>query len=467
MLLSDRGAFFSHIVLADDPAGKRQMLAAVLGKLVPPLWADMARDAAGAGRSRGPPAGAEALAALVQASGNAAAVERLGKALETLRGRRLPGPTRSIPRRSSRPARRHGLLVEAYLRAEPGKAREGRAFWNHSGTGAYPGDWERTAKELAGRRVQHGRAQHALGRPGPLRQRRAAAERDLRSNTATRSPSAWPPPTPRPGGPRLEGELQPLRRARGVRRQAAPRGPHAGLGRAASRSTGSAPRIRRTSSWNWRACWRSRGSTTWTACTSTTSAIPTASTATATAAAAVRGRERPARWPTGRRTATAARGARSIARWRCRQITRLVEAVHREAKKIRPAIKISAAVFGAYPACRESVGQDWVGLGRRPATSTSSARWTTPRATWRFAGLVANQLKLVDGRVPVYPGIGATASRSALRPTAWSGQIHQARSLGAAGFTIFNLDRETIGQIVPAVGLGAGSQKATPPHRPN
>ena len=27
-------------------------------------------------------------------------------------------------------------------------AHEGRAFWNHSGTGAYPGDWERTAKAL-------------------------------------------------------------------------------------------------------------------------------------------------------------------------------------------------------------------------------------------------------------------------------------------------------------------------------
>src|SRR5208283_87321 len=26
--------------------------------------------------------------------------------------------------------------------------REGRAVWNHSGTGAYPGDWERSAAEL-------------------------------------------------------------------------------------------------------------------------------------------------------------------------------------------------------------------------------------------------------------------------------------------------------------------------------
>ena len=65
----------------------------------------------------------------------------------------------------------------------------------------------------------------------------------------------------------------------------------------------------------------------------------------------------------------------------------------------------------------------------------------------------------------MYPGIGATASRSALSPDRVVGQIHEARSLRAAGFTIFNLDRGTIGEIVPAVGLGAGSQPAVPPHR--
>ena len=48
---------------------------------------------------------------------------------------------------SAHDARR--LLREAYLRCQPSRPRGGRAFWNHSGTGAYPGDWERSAKELA------------------------------------------------------------------------------------------------------------------------------------------------------------------------------------------------------------------------------------------------------------------------------------------------------------------------------
>ena len=49
MLLSDRGAFFSHVILTDDRAGKQQMLAAILGHLHPPLWRLMAEGATGRG----------------------------------------------------------------------------------------------------------------------------------------------------------------------------------------------------------------------------------------------------------------------------------------------------------------------------------------------------------------------------------------------------------------------------------
>ena len=45
MLLSDRGAFFSHIILRDDRQRKKQMLAAILGHLAPPLWQQMADNA--------------------------------------------------------------------------------------------------------------------------------------------------------------------------------------------------------------------------------------------------------------------------------------------------------------------------------------------------------------------------------------------------------------------------------------
>jgi uncharacterized lipoprotein YddW (UPF0748 family) len=150
--------------------------------------------------------------------------------------------------------------------------------------------------------------------------------------------------------------------------------------------------------------------------------------------------------------------------WRCRQITRLVEAVSREARKIRPGIKISAAVFGSYPSCRQSVGQDWPAWVKAgyldflcPMDYTESAL--------AFSGLVENQLKLVGGRIPVYPGIGATASRSALTVDQVVNQILAARSLGAGGFTIFNLDGHTINSLVPGLGLGVGSKPSRALHR--
>jgi uncharacterized lipoprotein YddW (UPF0748 family) len=149
---------------------------------------------------------------------------------------------------------------------------------------------------------------------------------------------------------------------------------------------------------------------------------------------------------------------------RCKQINWLVAAVHREAKKLRPELKVSAAVFGAYPACRDSVGQDW--------PEWIKAGWLDfvcpmdySESDLEFASLIENQLKLVGGRIPVYPGIGATASRSALSADRVVGQVHHARSLGAAGFTVFEFNPRTAQSIIPGVGLGAGAQKAVPPHR--
>jgi uncharacterized lipoprotein YddW (UPF0748 family) len=150
--------------------------------------------------------------------------------------------------------------------------------------------------------------------------------------------------------------------------------------------------------------------------------------------------------------------------WRCRQITNLVAAVHREAKKIRSTLRISAAVFSTYPNCRRTIAQDWpewIKAGYLdfvcPMDYTTSDRG--------FATLVAAQVALVDGRIPLYPGIGATASRSKLSADRVVGQIHLARTLGAQGFTIFNFSPATAESILPGLGLGVGACTAVPPHR--
>jgi uncharacterized lipoprotein YddW (UPF0748 family) len=133
--------------------------------------------------------------------------------------------------------------------------------------------------------------------------------------------------------------------------------------------------------------------------------------------------------------------------------------VHQQAKKIRPELKMSAAVFGAYPSCRESVAQDWpewIKAGYLdfvcPMDYTQSDQ--------QFVELVKSQLELVGGRIPIYPGIGQWR----LPKDRAVGQIHLARELGADGFTIFDLTPESMATAVPAIGRGVGRSQATPRH---
>ena len=158
-------------------------------------------------------------------------------------------------------------------------------MWNHSGTGAYPGDWERSAKLLAENGFNMILPNMLWGGRGPLSQRRAAAERHL---PAVRRPDRAVlrrGEEARHRGPRLEGQLQSGDRAEGFCRESSAAKAARKSRSRASRAIGSALRIPRTRSWSWRACWRSPASIRSTVCISTTSAIPTASTATATAAA--------------------------------------------------------------------------------------------------------------------------------------------------------------------------------------
>jgi|GEM_PF-232423 len=152
--------------------------------------------------------------------------------------------------------------------------------------------------------------------------------------------------------------------------------------------------------------------------------------------------------------------------WRCRQITMLVEEVSREARRIRPGVKISAAVFGAYPDCRASIAQDWpewVKAGHLdficPMDYTNSDE--------RFEALVRNQAKLVGERIPLYIGIGAASSASKLSAERVMGQISIARSHGAKGFVLFNFNADTAKSLIPELGKKLDSKTAPSPLVPN
>jgi len=149
MLVSDRGAFFSHIVLSDDREGKKQLLASVLGRLAPPLWEQMAQAELRRAGQVGHCDDLTALTRHVRACGGAEAARLLlaGQALQATARRHVEQKEYHQAVQVARRARQS--LVGAYLRAQPSPRIEGRAVWNHSGTGAYAGDWDRSAKILA------------------------------------------------------------------------------------------------------------------------------------------------------------------------------------------------------------------------------------------------------------------------------------------------------------------------------
>ena len=135
-------------------------------------------------------------------------------------------------------------------------------------------------------------------------------------------------------------------------------------------------------------------------------------------------------------------------KWRCKNVTRLVRAVHEEAKKIKPGVKVSAAVFGSYPSCKMSIGQDWVDWAKAGYVDFLCPMDYTSK-NQAFEKLVTRQIKLIHGAVPLYPGIGPSASHSRMDAEQVAAQIALAKKLGAAGFVIFNLSPKEAKRLLP------------------
>jgi uncharacterized lipoprotein YddW (UPF0748 family) len=460
LLISDRGAFLTHILLTDDRGGKQQLLAAILGRLDPSLWPAMAESQLAQAVRVGHCEDLDALERFVLASKLPEAVSRLeaGAAMTRTAGKDVE--QKLYPQAVETARQAHEALAAAYLRAQPSPRREARGFWNHSGTGAYPGDWERTAKELS-------RSGFNMVFPNMLWAGVAHYPSRLlpRSETFAR----W--------GDQV-AQCVAAAHAHGIE-------VHVWK---VNHNLSTAPRefVQRLRREGRLQVTVSGKPEDW-LCPSDPENLKLESDSMLEVAANydVDGLHFDyIRYPGPeccycegcRRRFEAATGVRVVhwpddchhgplesryQQWRCDQITRLVKTVHDEAKKLKPRIKISAAVFGSYPDCRRSVGQDWVAwvrAGLLDFVCPMDYADTDPP----FVDLVTRQLKLVDGRIPLYPGIGAWRLGPADRVAS---QIYQARQLGAPGFTLFNLDAGAAQTLLPALSLGIGSRAAVPPHR--
>ena len=464
LFLGEAGVFFSHIFLPDDIQTKTQLLAALLGHLVPEFRRTLAKRAIERMVTVGHTEGLEALAVFVQQSGVLEAREALEEGKGLMKQARAEYERKAYNKAITTARACREAFSRAYFLSQRSVKMEGRAVWNHSGLGAYPGDWDRSAKELAEAGVnmifpnmawagvahypskilpqsetfsrygdqlaecvsaarEHGLQVHVwkitwnlAGAPTEFIEKMRKAGRTQVS--ATGELLNWLCPS-QPENVQLEVESV---------LEIVTNYDVDGIQLDYIRYPGS------------HACY----------CEECRKRFIRAT------------RRQIDEWPAAVLPKTGTYSDAYIA-WRTQQITRLVRLLHKRVRAAKPNLKISAAVFGGYPACVTSIGQDWIAWAKAgyidfvcPMNYTADSGY--------FTELLTNQLALMPKEVAVYTGIGATASNSLLTPDAVVEQIYLSRNLGASGWTIFDYSVNISEAVLPALRMGVTKSKAQPSH---
>ena len=464
LFMGEAGVFFSHIFLPDDIRTKTRMLAALLGHLVPEFRQPLANRAIEMMTTVGHTDGLKALEVFIQESG----VSEAGRALEA--GRHLMKKARAeykskdynaaiTTARASREA-----FSQAYFLSHSSRETEGRAVWNHSGLGAYPGDWDRSAKELAAAGVNiilpnmawAGVAHYASQRLPHSKTFKEYGDQLSQCVTAARkhglevhvwkitwnlegAPKAFVEKMRKDGRTQVSATGKPLNWLC----PSHPKNVQLELESISEIVTNydidgiHLDYIRYPGS---HACYCEECRKRFTLAT----------------------RQPIDAWPAAVLPNTGKYGDTYV-EWRSQQITRLVRLLHKRLREADPDIKLSAAVFGGYPACVSSIGQDWIAWAKAGYVDFVCPMNYTEDSAY-FTALLTNQLTLLPKDVAIYPGIGATATNSLLTPDAVVEQIYRSRALGASGWTIFDYSLDISETVLPALEMGVGKHKAKPPH---
>ncbi len=445
-VVGSRAAYFSHIILDDDRQAKRQMLLAILGTLDPTTWRTVALTRRQQAEQIGHLLSRQEWQKWLGRSGSSEA----HRAIQSARNLEQQ-IDEAIQREEYFQAaqlvhRLDQLRRQAYRQAMPPVQLAARGWWNHSGLGAYPGDWERTARELRQRGFnmvlpnmlwggvahyasdvlprsrdfqqygdqirqcveaahRHGIEVHVwkvnfnLGHQAPKEFVERLRREGRLQVSADGEPTDWLNPA-HPENVRLEVESM-----LEVVRKYDVDGIHFDYIRYPNRHHD-------YSDYSRQAFEKSRG-------------------------------KKVVNWPADCYSGTL---KEEYAQWRRDQITHVVAEVSRRARELKPDIKISAAVFSGYPDCRNTVAQDWPLWARRGYVDfLCPMNYTDDDRT--LISLISRQRKVLPDGFPLYTGIGATASRSRLDTERVLGQIFLASQNGAQGFVIFNLSEDTLGRI--------------------
>jgi uncharacterized lipoprotein YddW (UPF0748 family) len=466
VILSDTGAYVSHVLLGDDPTNKDRLVRALLGHLYPGLWEQMAQNGVA---HVGPVARwatfADAEAAIRRTAQSAG---RLGVIEEDLaRARQSQAEAEGCLQEGRYPAATElasqvrQQLLEAYARCQPAREGEFRAGWCHSGYGVVGLTWDETIRRLK----ENGFS--------------AIVVNAMRAGIAD-----------------YQSELLP------VSERVAKEGDQIALAVAAGEKYGVEVHV-------WKVNWNLGGApegfvdrmraegrlqrtrtgreTRW-LCPSNPANFQLERDSMLEVVRKydvdgihfdyIRYEDQDRCYCDGCQHRFEERTGVEMANWpqdvieggvhfaayqefRRANITRLVRAVSEEAHRIKPWVKVSAAVFSNWPQCREEVGQDW-GLWVQQGYLDFVCPMDYTDSDAEFRTRVQVQRDTVGGRIPLYPGVGASAPGLPLGQVI--DQIGIARVEGADGFIIFEYQGGVAADYIPSLGTGVTRGTTCRPH---
>ena len=156
------------------------------------------------------------------------------------------------------------------------------------------------------------------------------------------------------------------------------------------------------------------------------------------------------------------RHAAAFMKYRAEIVTEVVGDLRLTLRRIAPEARLSASVYGRYPLCADSVGQDWMLWLRRDLIDYAAPMNYTDDLK-RYRDLLADQVATPKLRSRILSGIGVTAAESYLDAHAVMQQIDVARQQGFGGYVLFDLDATLRLEILPFLRLGINRDRSPSP----
>ncbi|MDA3798137.1 MAG: family 10 glycosylhydrolase [Kiritimatiellae bacterium] len=134
-------------------------------------------------------------------------------------------------------------------------------------------------------------------------------------------------------------------------------------------------------------------------------------------------------------------------KYRADVISDFVSKVSKQVKSMRPSVKVSAAVYGAFPSCYSSIGQNWPEW-----VKNGSLDFVVPmnyfNSVEELDKYITKQKTFVNGS-KLFSGIGVTSGHSNLSSVETIEQLELLKSKDIKGYVLFDLNKRVEQEVFP------------------